>query len=75
MNVDSIATIISSLGFPICCCIVLGWYIKNITENYNKQIDDLRKEHKEETLKLTEAINNNTLVIQRLIDKIGDSEK
>ena len=75
MNVDSIATLISSLGFPICCCIVLGWYIKTITETYNKQIDDLRKEHKEETLKLTEAINNNTLVVQRLIDKIGDSDK
>lgn len=75
MNVDSIATLISSLGFPICCCVVLGWYIKNITETYNKQIEELRKEHKDETMKLTEALNNNTLVIQRLIDKIGDSDK
>lgn len=37
-------------------------------------MEDLRKEHKEEILKMTEAVNNNTLVIQRLVDKMDKEE-
>ena len=33
-------------------------------------MEDLRKEHKEEIKQMTDAINNNTLVIQKLVDKI-----
>ena len=35
-----------------------------------KQIEEMRKEHKEEVGKMTEALNNNTLALQKLIDKI-----
>lgn len=31
---------------------------------------DQSKEHKEESTKLTEAIHNNTLVIQKLVDRM-----
>jgi hypothetical protein len=33
-------------------------------------MDEVRKEHKEEVSKMTEALNNNTLALQKLIDKI-----
>ena len=36
---------------------------------------DQSKEHKEETKQLTEAIHNNTLVIQKLVDKLEGDEK
>ena len=32
---------------------------------------DQSKAHKDESTKLTEAIHNNTLVIQKLVDKLG----
>ena len=70
MDSDFIITLVSTLGFPICCCIALGWYIKQITETYNKQLDDLRKEHADESKKLIEALNNNTLALQLLKEKL-----
>ena len=61
MNVNDILTIISTVGFPISVCLILFFYI------YKKQ------EKTDDTIaKLTETINNNTAVIQHLIDKLGD---
>lgn len=69
---SEIINIITNIGFPITACIGLCWYVKFITEQNNKTVEDMRKEHKEEVTKMTEALNNNTLAVQRLIDKLDD---
>ena len=61
---------IGSLGFPIICCLGLGFYVKYQTDKYDASLKDLQKEHKEEVTKMTEALNNNTLALQKLVDKI-----
>lgn len=60
MDTSTIVQIISSLGFPIACCVAMFW-----------QNNKLNESHKEETSKLNEAINNNTIALNHLIDKIG----
>ena len=60
MDVEIIIQIISTVGFPIAMCVALLWYIKEISDK-----------HKQETEKFTEALNNNTLVLQKLCDTIG----
>ena len=59
MEVDSIVSIISQFGFPILVCLVCFWYIYN--ENKN---------HKAEMNQMAEAINNNTIALNKLIDKL-----
>ena len=60
MDVASITQVIGSLGFPIACTIGLFWYLVKISE-----------QHKEETKGMTEAINNNTIAITKLSNKLG----
>lgn len=62
MDTSTIVQIVSSLGFPIACCVAMFW-----------QNNKLNESHKEETTKLNEAINNNTIALNHLIDKIGGS--
>ena len=62
MDVQSITTIITTVGFPIAVCLILFWYINKIQE-----------QHKAETDKLAEALNNNTLVMQQLVGKLSQS--
>lgn len=57
---SEVVNLISNLGFPIACVVALFWLL-------NKQ----REEHKEESAKFTEAINNNTLALTKLADKLG----
>jgi len=68
---NSVVQIISTLGFPIAMCIGACVFIKYQFDSNNKNVDEMRKEHKEEVKSMTEALNNNTLALQRLIDKLG----
>lgn len=67
---NSIVQIISAVGFPIVAAIGCGYFVKWQYEQNLKQVEEMRKEHKEETAKMTEALNNNTLALQKLIDKL-----
>lgn len=60
MDTSTIVQIISSLGFPIACCVAMFW-----------QNNKLNESHKEEVSKLNEAINNNTIALNHIIDKLG----
>ena len=62
--------LISSLGFPIVACIFVAVYTSKQSENYRSDIKELQKDHKEEITQLRTALENNTLVIQKLIDKM-----
>lgn len=69
---NEIVQVISAVGFPIVAALGCGFFVKWQYEQNMKQNEELRKEHKEEVSKMTEALNNNTLALQKLIDKIGD---
>ena len=70
MDTQAITTLISSLGFPIFCCLVLGFWIKTQTETFNNQLEETRKDHKEEIKSLKESLDNNTIALTKLLDKL-----
>lgn len=57
--INDLAALISTLGFPIGMCLIMCYYINKINDA-----------HKEETEKFAEALNNNTVVLQKLCDKL-----
>lgn len=60
--INDLSALISTLGFPIAMCLIMCYYINKINDA-----------HKEETDKFAEALNNNTVVLQKLCDRL-DSE-
>ena len=67
---NDIVSIISAVGFPIVAAIGCGYFVKWQYEQNMKQMEEMRKEHKEEVTKMTEALNNNTLALHTLVDKL-----
>jgi hypothetical protein len=67
---DQIWSAIGQYAFPIVACVVMGWYVKYIQDNYRTDISAISAKHKEEMDKVTEALNNNTQAIQKLTDYI-----
>ena len=55
-----IVGVISSVGFPITMTLLLLWYIY-----------DSNNKHKEEIDRMSEALNNNTIAITKLLDALG----
>lgn len=70
MDAQGITTLIQSVGFPIVMCGLMAWYVKYITDKNREQITAEREAHKEEMNEVVKAINNNTIVIERLIAKL-----
>ena len=56
---DNILQAISTVGFPIALTLILLWYIY-----------DSSNKHKEEIDKMSEALNNNTLALTKLLDRM-----
>lgn len=69
---NDVVQIISAVGFPIVAALGCAYFVKWQYEQNQKQVEEMRKEHKEEVQKMTDALNNNTLVIQKLVDKFDD---
>lgn len=59
-----IVSVISSVGFPITMALLLLWYIY-----------DSNNKHKEEIDRMSEALNNNTIAITKLLDALGGDER
>lgn len=71
---EVIVQIITSVGFPIAMCLLMGYWIKTTHDDHRDDIKRLQESHLEETKEMTTAIQNNTIVIQQLVDRIGDEE-
>lgn len=59
MDVSTISQLIGSLGFPIVVSLLL------IYMNYKQS-----EEHKQEMDKITESLNNNTLALTKLTERL-----
>ena len=64
MEFNDIITAICTVGFPIVAYGALFWYV-------------LKKdtEHRSEVEKMTEAINNNTIALTTLIERLDNENK
>ena len=66
--IQELSNQVSVVGFPIVCVFLL-W----------KQMQNMTQQHKEEMDKLSEAVHNNTIAINKLTDyielKIGGEKK
>lgn len=67
-----ILELLSSYCFPIVACIGMAWYVKYITDKNMNETAKLNEQHTKVMLaykdELKDAINNNTVVMQRLCD-------
>lgn len=72
---EQIFSVIGQYAFPIVACVVMGWYVKYIQDNYRKDISEISTRHKDEMDKVTLALNNNTIAIQKLTDYIEKKDE
>lgn len=70
VDANAVISLIQSVGFPIVMCGLMGWYVKYITDKNREEIAQEREAHKQEMNQVITAINNNTIVIGKLIAKL-----
>lgn len=66
---------VTTVGFPIVSCIGIAWYAKYTNDNYRNDIKEANIQHKEEMSRLSMALQNNTLALQKLCTMLEREEK
>ena len=78
---QDVVTIIQTVGFPIACAVAMFMMLQNEQKAHKEESEKLTATiadmkltfnnaiHEQES-NITQAINNNTIVIQKLLDKL-----
>ena len=74
MDLSIVLQAITTVGFPIALCLIFCWFIKYKDDNYRTDIHALISKHEIESKSFIEAIDANTSVMQRLLDKLNAEE-
>ena len=72
---DLILQIIQTVGFPIACCIFLGYYIKTQNNEYREDVKALTDKYERAIDKFSKSIDKNTQILTALDAKLGSKEE
>lgn len=61
---------ITTVGFPIVMCGTMSYYVKYMADKHRDEVAKLNDQHKEEMLDVVRAVDNNTLVLSKLCEKL-----
>lgn len=82
---EQVITLIQTVGFPIACAVAMFLMLNGEQKNHKEEsqqltatINDLKISFSDainqQKTDMTTALNNNTLVLQKLIDKLDDTK-
>ena len=66
--VQDVISVVNAWGLPTAVAMASMWYVKYREDKNDERIDKLNEAHKKEMTDITEALNNNTLALQRICD-------
>ena len=73
-----IATLLGSYAFPVVACIFMAVYVKDITNNNREDTKALNEQHTKEMNafkdEIKEALNNNTIALTKLCERLEREE-
>lgn len=70
MDVNTVIQLINGVGFPIAACIGMGAFI--VWDKKNRSQEQERRREEDHTMyqKLADAVENNTKIIQELVNEL-----
>ncbi len=72
MDASIAKDLISNVGFPIACCVGLVFGLKYIIDHYTALLKEITTAHKAESDKFAEALEKNTVVLERIYEKLNN---
>lgn len=70
MDWNVIVQAVTTVGFPIVMCGAMAYYVKYTTDKHREEIAKLNEQHKQEMLDIIKAVDNNTIALTKLCEKL-----
>lgn len=78
MSMETIVQLVQTFGVAIAMCFAMAWFINKKDTESAKQFDRMYEQmqasderHRTEVGNLAEALTNNTIVVQKLVDTLN----
>ena len=68
---ENVIQIIQSLGFPIACVVAMFWMWQTEVKTHDSEMEKMRTTLEEQTHQMTEALNRNTVVLEKIMTMLG----
>lgn len=76
---ENLIQLVSSLGFPIIACVYMAVYVKEQTKANREDVKELNAQHSKEMNsfkdEIKEALNNNTIALTKLCERLEREEE
>lgn len=70
MDWNIIMQAVTTVGFPIVMCGAMAYYVKYTTDKQREEISKLNEQHTKEMLDIVKAVDNNTIALTKLCEKL-----
>lgn len=67
---DVVLQIIQTVGFPIACCLCMGYYIKTQNNEYREDVKALTEKYERAIDRFSKSIDKNTQILTALDAKL-----
>ncbi len=72
---SDIISIIQSLGFPIACVVALFLMWQQEVKAHDVEMEKMRDQMAAQQNATIEALNNNTVMLQKILTRLGEDEQ
>lgn len=72
---DIVLQIIQTVGFPIACCVFMGYFIRKQNDEYREDVKTITEKYENAINRFGDCIDKNTLVLTSLEAKLSTKEK
>jgi hypothetical protein len=69
---QDIVAIIQSLGFPIACVVAMFAMWQSEVKAHKEEMEKMRTTMAEQSSATVEALNNNSVVLARILERLGE---
>lgn len=66
-----VLNVIQSVGFPIACCVFLGYFIKTQNAQYREDVKEITEKYEKAVKEFSKSLDSNTQVLTRIEAKLG----
>lgn len=69
---ETILNAVQTLGISVVMCLLMAWFVKYMFDKFISLLEEEKKAHKEEVNTLKDALNNNTVALTKVAERMGE---
>lgn len=74
MEPELVMQMVSTLGFPIVCVLIMFYYVKYLNDTHAQEIKELRQDMISSNEELRKSIEANTLITTKLYERMNSAD-